>query len=171
MEPESSSVSPNVAGASEEEKETPNENMRAAILWALGEFGDFRPRELGEGAYWWRRELRQRAALTSSLATKPQAPVLPAQAEGKQMVERPIWFGPSVPSGPTDNDSKEEEKKETKPDMRSLDAAIHSANEISDKTGLYGRNSGVFGTIVSIIERAVNRQFPPVPSEETGQQQ
>lgn len=63
----SSSVSPNVAGASEEEKETPNENMRAAILWALGEFGDFRPRELGEGAYWWRRELRQRAALTSSL--------------------------------------------------------------------------------------------------------
>lgn len=99
----------------------------------------------------------QSEPLISTPSTKPTAAEIAAKADS--------------PSGPTDKDSKEEEKKETNPDMRSLDAAIHSANEISDKTGLYGRNSGVFGTIVSIIERAVNRQFPPVPSEETGQQQ
>lgn len=37
---------------------------RAAIEWALGgEGSDFRLRQDGEGAYWWRIELRQRAAM------------------------------------------------------------------------------------------------------------
>lgn len=39
-----------------------NERLREAISWALGET-DFRPRKEGEGAYWWRKELRERAAL------------------------------------------------------------------------------------------------------------
>lgn len=56
---------------------------------------------------------------------EPQAPVLPAQAEGKQMVERPIWFGPSVPSGPTDNDSKEEKWQERESELL---RGIHAAN-------------------------------------------
>jgi len=39
-----------------------------AIKWALGESDEgFRAREPDEGAYWWRKELRQRAALAQSL--------------------------------------------------------------------------------------------------------
>ena len=34
-----------------------------ALHWALGENGDFRPRDDSEAAYWWRKELRTRAAL------------------------------------------------------------------------------------------------------------
>ena len=37
--------------------------LEAAIEWALGAAEDFRARRDGEGAYWWRAELRQRAAL------------------------------------------------------------------------------------------------------------
>ena len=40
--------------------------LRGAIRWALGEGDDFRPREEGEGAYWWRKELRRRAALSGT---------------------------------------------------------------------------------------------------------
>jgi hypothetical protein len=41
---------------------------RAAILWALGgEGSDFRPRMEGEGAYWWRKELRKRAAIDAAM--------------------------------------------------------------------------------------------------------
>jgi hypothetical protein len=36
--------------------------LTEAIEWALGQRGDFRPRGDGEGAHWWRRELRARAA-------------------------------------------------------------------------------------------------------------
>lgn len=39
------------------------ERYEQAIRWALGEVDDFRPRQDGEGAYWWRKELRRRAAL------------------------------------------------------------------------------------------------------------
>ena len=39
-----------------------NERLREAIAWALGENGDFRVREDGEGRYWWRTELRARAS-------------------------------------------------------------------------------------------------------------
>ena len=36
--------------------------LEAAISWALGESdSDFRERKQFEGAYWWRRELRERA--------------------------------------------------------------------------------------------------------------
>ena len=38
-----------------------NAALREAIAWALGESGNFPPREDGEGAYWWRTELRKRA--------------------------------------------------------------------------------------------------------------
>ena len=38
-------------------------DLEAAIRWALGEEGEFPSREAGQGAYWWRTELRQRAAL------------------------------------------------------------------------------------------------------------
>lgn len=34
-----------------------------AIRWALGELGDFPARQEGQGAYWWRTELRRRAAM------------------------------------------------------------------------------------------------------------
>lgn len=37
--------------------------MREAILWADGERGEFPPREEGDPPYWWRKELRRRAAL------------------------------------------------------------------------------------------------------------
>lgn len=39
------------------------EKCEAAIRWALGEEGDFPTRQTGQGAYWWRTELRNRAAL------------------------------------------------------------------------------------------------------------
>ena len=37
------------------------ERLRAAINWALGETDTFHTRGDGEGAYWWRKELRHRA--------------------------------------------------------------------------------------------------------------
>lgn len=56
-----------------EGKERECERMRAdvvrlgqAILWADGQHEDFRPRERGEGAYWWRKELMRRAGITPS---------------------------------------------------------------------------------------------------------
>jgi hypothetical protein len=41
--------------------ERENAQMKRAILWALGEGEDFPSREKGQGAYWWRSELRGRA--------------------------------------------------------------------------------------------------------------
>lgn len=37
--------------------------LRAALTWALGEGDDFPVRQDGQGQYWWRSELRRRAAL------------------------------------------------------------------------------------------------------------
>ena len=36
--------------------------LERAIMWALGENGDFAQRKEGQGAYWWRTELRKRCA-------------------------------------------------------------------------------------------------------------
>jgi hypothetical protein len=48
--------------------EAERDRLRASILWALGytpETGEpFRLREDGEGAYWWRSELRERSGIT-----------------------------------------------------------------------------------------------------------
>ncbi len=45
-----------------------NERLRLAIRWALGyeqhDGTDFRERQPGEGAYWWRKELRTRTGLS-----------------------------------------------------------------------------------------------------------
>lgn len=35
--------------------------LREAVHWALGERGDFPTRQEGQGAYWWRTELREKA--------------------------------------------------------------------------------------------------------------
>lgn len=40
------------------------EGLEKALNWALGVAGDFRLREDGEGAYWWRKELAERAGLS-----------------------------------------------------------------------------------------------------------
>ena len=45
------------------------DQMREAILWALGERDEFPTREPGQGAYWWRTELRRRAFLTPDSAS------------------------------------------------------------------------------------------------------
>lgn len=52
-----------VAGVIErlEAAEIGRDNLRSAVLWALGEGDDFPLRQDGEGAYWWRKELRERA--------------------------------------------------------------------------------------------------------------
>jgi len=39
------------------------DRLREAILWALGERGEFPPRGDGDPPYGWRKELRRRAAL------------------------------------------------------------------------------------------------------------
>lgn len=39
------------------------ERYKHALAWALGSNGEFRARELGEGAFWWRKELQARAGL------------------------------------------------------------------------------------------------------------
>lgn len=39
--------------------------LRDAIVWALG-YTNFKHREDGEGAYWWRKELQQRSGLTQA---------------------------------------------------------------------------------------------------------
>lgn len=38
--------------------------LQMAVRWALGEVGDFPMRQEGQGAYWWRTELRKRAGLS-----------------------------------------------------------------------------------------------------------
>jgi hypothetical protein len=40
--------------------------LEDAIRWALGEGDDFPPRMEGQGKYWWRTELRLRAAIKAS---------------------------------------------------------------------------------------------------------
>lgn len=37
--------------------------LKEAIVWALG-YTDFRERQNGEGAYWWRKELREKSGMT-----------------------------------------------------------------------------------------------------------
>lgn len=39
-----------------------NARLRSSIRWALG-YTNFRPRNEGEGAYWWRSELRKRSGI------------------------------------------------------------------------------------------------------------
>jgi hypothetical protein len=46
--------------------------LEAAIVWALG-YTDFRPREEGEGTYYWRAELRKRANMTQEQIDKALA--------------------------------------------------------------------------------------------------
>ena len=50
------------------EAEARRDQIREAILWALGERDEFPTREPGQGAYWWRTELRRRAFLTPDSA-------------------------------------------------------------------------------------------------------
>lgn len=45
------------------ELEAQNRRYERALRWALGELGEFRHREDGEGAFWWRTELQKRAGL------------------------------------------------------------------------------------------------------------
>lgn len=52
--------------------------LASSIVWALGAGEDFPPREDGDGAYWWRKELSKRAGavwnrdtLTYDFATQP----------------------------------------------------------------------------------------------------
>ena len=53
------------------------DRLARAIVWALG-YTDFRAREQGEGAYWWRTELRLRAKLTGEQIDAIQAALTPA---------------------------------------------------------------------------------------------
>ena len=46
--------------------------LERAIRWALGEIGEFPPREEGRGAYWWRTELRRRAGMDKPRRTTSQ---------------------------------------------------------------------------------------------------
>jgi hypothetical protein len=39
------------------------ERLRAAILWADGQIGEWPERQPGEGAFYWRKELMRRAGL------------------------------------------------------------------------------------------------------------
>lgn len=41
-----------------------NARLREAILWACGVRGEFPIRQDGQGAYYWRRELRMRAGIS-----------------------------------------------------------------------------------------------------------
>ena len=41
--------------------------LEGAVVWALG-YTDFRERREGEGAYWWRKELRERAGMNDERA-------------------------------------------------------------------------------------------------------
>ena len=59
------------------------ERLRAGITWALG-YTDFRPRKPGEGAYWWRKELRERAGLPTYVYDKATRAVSPVRSESKR---------------------------------------------------------------------------------------
>lgn len=51
------------ASANEAAAEARAERLREAILWALGQIGEWPERKPGEGAFYWRKELRRRAGL------------------------------------------------------------------------------------------------------------
>ena len=55
--------------------------MQTAIRWALGELGGFPGRSEGQGAYWWRTELRERAALADSQPCKHAAELADLKTE------------------------------------------------------------------------------------------
>lgn len=71
--------------AAEPELRAENERLRGAILWALG-YGDFSERQPGQGAYWWRIELAQRAAIQPLYAAAPPPIALPREPT-KEMLE------------------------------------------------------------------------------------
>jgi hypothetical protein len=47
--------------------------LEAAILWADGQGDDFPERQPGQGAYWWRRELMQRAGMRAAVLAQKEA--------------------------------------------------------------------------------------------------
>lgn len=55
--------------------------LLGAVVWALG-YTDFRARENGEGPYWWRPELRRRAALTPEQIEQAKAALTPQAGKG-----------------------------------------------------------------------------------------
>jgi hypothetical protein len=64
-----------------------------AIYWALG-YSDFRPREEGEGAFWWRKELRERSGLFEPRSVEcsrhPETPADPQDtADCGEGIDRP----------------------------------------------------------------------------------
>lgn len=54
-----------------------HKRLELAIRWALGEMDDFPAREDGQGAYWWRKELRERAGLSVCMPPPSATPVPP----------------------------------------------------------------------------------------------
>jgi hypothetical protein len=59
------------------------ERLREAIRWALGEVGTFCERKPEDGAFYWRAELRARAALAASVSDGPRpAAAAPPTSEG-----------------------------------------------------------------------------------------
>jgi hypothetical protein len=62
--------------------ERERDKLKVAVKWALGEGGGFGPRPKGTGAYWWRKELRQRAEILPNVITHPphgQAEIAPEE--------------------------------------------------------------------------------------------
>ncbi len=60
---------PDIIKALSEERE----RLWDVIRWALGESGEFHPRQPGEGPYWWRKEMRRRLGAKAA-GTKPPLP-------------------------------------------------------------------------------------------------
>lgn len=46
-----------------------NKRLKDSIKWVLG-YSDFRARKEGEGAYWWRKELRERSGIDNVIVPK-----------------------------------------------------------------------------------------------------
>lgn len=60
--------------------------LMAAIRWALGET-DFRPREPGEGPYYWRRELAARAGLEWNGSSFEPLKFVPARSARRSLAK------------------------------------------------------------------------------------
>jgi hypothetical protein len=77
-----------------------------ALVWALGAGGEFKQREPGDGAYWWRRELCRRAGLewdgkqfidNPSFAKQEDAAIAPLPIDlAKLLGPRPMSIVPST---------------------------------------------------------------------------
>lgn len=86
------------------------ERLWDVISWALGENGEFPERQPGDGAYWWRKEMRRRLGSIRPAPAPPPAPPEPVvgmvymNPKAKNDPTRAKWCGNGLAASSPGND-------------------------------------------------------------------